>query len=577
MPAATLHPREHDRLKAVHETGLVGGDLDRLQMAAVHLAADICQVPIAAVSLIDASRQWFSAICGLTNRQTSRDAAFCAHTILSCEPLVVPDALRDPRFQDNPLVTGDPHIRFYAGIPLCVAGDLPLGALCVKDVVPRELSEQQLESLTTLAGLVAAQLELHRQNAHLAEARAAAEAASRAKTTFLANMSHEIRTPLTAILGYADLLAANSEHAGDSSGRRAMIDAIRNAGSHLLSLINDVLDLSRIEADRLSTESIETSLADVLNDVYRIVSPKALDKHLDLQTRIESPVPDRIMTDPMRVRQILVNLLGNAVKFTGRGDVCLRIHASGDTDPPSLRFDIQDTGPGMTEEQVGRLFQVFGQADDTITRCHGGSGLGLTISRRLATLMGGDVSVLWTRPGEGSCFRLALPLVEAPGARPLASFETDRIAAPVSATPQTLRARILLAEDGPDNQRLISFHLRRAGADVEVADNGRIALDKMRKAVDARTPYDLLVTDMQMPEMDGYSLVQTLRKDDVQTPIIALTAHAMNEDRVRCLAAGCDDYLTKPIDKSVLIARCAELLARTSGRSELPATSPVAA
>ncbi len=394
-------------------------------------------------------------------------------------------------------------------------------------------------------------------------ARLAAESANRAKSEFLANMSHEIRTPLTAILGYADVLR---EEAGDSSAACIQhIDTIRNAGSHLLSVINDILDLSRIEADKMVIEREDTSLVQVLREVASLARPRAVGKGVELRAVLATPVPERIVCDPTRLRQILMNLVGNAVKFTESGSITISAGVRGVGDGSRLVIDVEDTGPGMSPEQAERLFQPFVQADATVTRRHGGSGLGLNISRRLANLMGGDVTLLGTAPGKGSCFRVILPLDAVAGTlcvdRPDDVYER-RGQGTAPAAPIRLSGRVLLAEDGVDNQRLIAFHLKKAGATVVIAENGRVALRCIDDAEAAGSPFDLLLTDIQMPEMDGYTLIRTLRSRASAIPIVALTAHAMAEDRDRCVEVGCDDYATKPIDRDALLAICRLWLSR---------------
>ena len=425
------------------------------------------------------------------------------------------------------------------------------------DVTARKLDEQRLKAF----------------NGELATARLAAEAASRAKSAFLANMSHEIRTPLTAILGFADVLREDDRNAIPPERRLATIDTICQAGSHLLTVINDILDLSKIEADMMTVEAIETPLLTVLREVEALMRPRAAGRGLMLTTTLLSPLPTRIKSDPTRLRQILMNLVGNAVKFTEAGSVSISAGAAEFDGRSRLVIDVQDTGLGMTPAQAGRAFQAFGQADETVTRKHGGSGLGLTICRRLSALMGGDVKLLSTEPGKGSRFRLVLPLEPVPGSPIASQFDGDeRAPAPAVNGLASLNGRILLAEDGPDNQRLIALHLRKAGAIVDIADNGRIAMEKIDNAAGAGTPYDLLLTDMQMPEMDGYTLARTLRQRGSTLAIVALTAHAMAEDRDKCLSAGCDDYATKPIDKHRLRATCAAWMGKVGGKCEVKVT-----
>ena len=405
---------------------------------------------------------------------------------------------------------------------------------------------------------------------------AQAAMASHAKSEFLANMSHEIRTPLTAILGYTDVL--RDELIGTESEVHgiAAVDTIRRAGEHLLVVINDILDLSKIEAGRLVVEQVEMQLPQLLFDVDSMMQARAMVKRVTLQSSLSTPIPERIQSDPTRLRQILINLVGNAVKFTdvGRIDVRTLVVQAPDGSGSMLRVEVQDTGPGMTRAQARTLFQPFTQADTSVTRRHGGSGLGLTICRRLAGLMGGTVTLEFTMPGRGSRFVLELPLVAAHDVALIQNLDVctqDRRAGEIAGSPETVLpgGRILLAEDGEDNRRLITYHLARAGADVSVAANGRIALEMILAAQQAGQPFDLLVTDMQMPVMDGYTLARTLRKRNVTIPIIALTAHAMAMDRTKCIDAGCSDYATKPIDRARLIAVCAAWM-RTQGAAATP-------
>ena len=404
--------------------------------------------------------------------------------------------------------------------------------------------------------------ELAERNRELEHLRNRAEDAAEAKASFLANMSHEIRTPLTAVLGYLDLLEENiaEEASLQRSLRLGHLRTIRSAGEHLLVLINDILDFSKIEAGRMSIESVTTDLSSILEDTETIFRSSAADRGVGLEIRLESAIPAEVQSDPTRVRQILFNLVGNAVKFTERGSILVLVRFR----DGAVELDVEDTGPGMTREQADRLFRPFTQADASVTRRHGGTGLGLSICRRLGELLGGSVELLRTAPNEGATFRFRLP-ARYPSVRLITTLRrgasapcmgTDRVDAP------TLKGRILLAEDGKDNQRLISHHLRKAGAEVEIAENGVEALAILDRAAERGAPFDLLLTDVQMPEMDGCTLARTIRDRGNAMPIVALTAHAMAEDRDRCTAAGCDDYATKPIDRAKLVATCARWIAR---------------
>jgi signal transduction histidine kinase/CheY-like chemotaxis protein len=386
------------------------------------------------------------------------------------------------------------------------------------------------------------------RTAELNAARLEAERASQAKTQFLANMSHEIRTPMTAILGFTELIL--EEAVSLPADAREQLGVIRRNGNHLLALLNDILDIARIEAGRLEVEQIPMSPGQLVSEVASSLRMRAKGKGLDLGVRFVTPIPDTVSCDPTRVRQVLMNLVGNAIKFTpsGRVDVDLSYAPQDQV----LKLEIRDTGIGIPEEKLPTLFRSFDQIDSSMTRRFGGTGLGLAISKRLAKLLGGDCTAKSVE-GVGSTFTFTChaPMAhdaelvemagEAVGALKHGESEAEEEA--------PLSARILLAEDGYDNQRLISRILRKAGADVVVAQNGRVAIQRMQ-----HEQFDLVLMDMAMPEMDGYEATQTLRHMGFSLPIIALTAHAMTSDRTRCLEAGCSDYLAKPVDRVQLLA-----------------------
>jgi len=387
----------------------------------------------------------------------------------------------------------------------------------------------------------------------------AAEAATRAKSEFLANMSHEIRTPMTAIVGYAELLADPHQPAEE---RDSSIAIIRRNGEHLLTVVNDILDLSKIEAGKMTVDRVECEPLQILHDAMSLMQVRAAAAGLALRAEFSFPLPKTVRTDPVRVRQVLLNLIGNAVKFTEQGEVVVKVSLI--RTPRNLgviRFAICDTGIGMDSEQIEALFRPFSQADSSTTRRFGGTGLGLAISRRLATILGGAITVT-SQPGKGSEFAFTIETGSLDGVELLRSGDelsvVTRAAGPAAQGHEhRLSGRILVAEDGPDNQRLIRFHLERAGAEVTIAENGRVAVEHALAAVAAGDPYRLILMDMQMPEMDGYAATRVLRHRRYALPIIALTAHAMAGDRERCIAAGCDDHLTKPIDRARLLGTCA--------------------
>ena len=418
-----------------------------------------------------------------------------------------------------------------------------------------ELEWAAEEQSKLVEALETSKAELEQKNAQLEKAVAAAKAATRTKNEFLANMSHEIRTPMTAILGYADLLA--EESAAMSETNREYLGLIRRQGRHLLHLLNDILDLAKFEAGRMTLEQIPVDIRAVVEDVASLYAEKARAKGVLIGCRVEPDVPQFVTGDPTRLRQIVTNLVSNAVKFTDKGAVSITVEAGTDLSCRSLMVSVSDTGIGIEPEHLPILFESFCQADSSTTRKFGGTGLGLGISRCLADAMGGSIHVCST-PGAGSIFTLSVPLsTPVPQVR-LARPEAPRAGLDPARSIEGLR--VLIAEDSPDNVRLLEHYLTRSGAVVECVANGEDAV--RRFTVDGRLggplmsppPFDVILMDMQMPKMDGYTATELLRSIGCQTPIIAATAHAMPEDRAQCLACGCDGYISKPFDPIQLVS-----------------------
>ncbi len=408
--------------------------------------------------------------------------------------------------------------------------------------------------------------ELREKNRSLEAARARADAATRSKSEFLANMSHEIRSPMTAILGFAELLR---DPLCSPQERTEYLRTIHSNGNHLLSLINDILDLSKIEAGQMTVETLPCSPVQIVDEVVDLLSQRARAKGIALEVQWPEAVPERIQTDPVRARQVLVNLLGNALKFTERGEV--RIESSFEELPgegPYWVCRVHDTGIGMDEQQLGQVFEPFTQADGSTTRRFGGSGLGLPISRKLCELLGGGLSAECVL-GQGCTFVARLATGPLEGLRRVSATEQRARREPfaVREYPQ-LAGRVLLAEDGADNRALVQEQLERCGLECEVACNGGAAIEAVAAAEREGRPFDLVLMDIHMPELDGCAATAELRRRGCTLPILALSANAMSGDRERCLAAGCDEYASKPIDGRALCETCARLL----GRRRAPAT-----
>ncbi|MEE8556814.1 MAG: ATP-binding protein, partial [Myxococcota bacterium] len=336
------------------------------------------------------------------------------------------------------------------------------------------------------------------------------------------------------------------------------IATIQRNGRHLLTIINDILDLSKIEAGQVEVTPVAVSLFEIVTDVGILMRERAIEKQLGFAVEFVGRLPARITTDPTRVRQILINLLNNAIKFTPHGSVHLAVHATSPDDGRNteLRLEVSDTGPGVSESEQTRIFQPFVQADASTSRAFGGTGLGLSISHKLAELLGGGLGVQ-SEPGSGSTFTLSIP------SGPLAGVEwVDGASHPLGVIPETglkeddtdrtFWGRILVAEDMPEGRLLVRKLLEHVGLEVEQAENGRIAFEKAKDALAHGEPYDVILMDMQMPVLDGYEATARLRAAGYHHPIIALTAHSMSGDRQKCMDAGCDEFLTKPVEKRIL-------------------------
>ena len=383
----------------------------------------------------------------------------------------------------------------------------------------------------------------------LEKAKEEAESSALAKSQFLANMSHEIRTPMNSIMGFTDILLSEKL----SEEHREYMQTIKDSSELLLQLINDILDSSKIDSGHIQIEETDCSIEDILKSVKSLLINKAQEKGLSFEIHCDENLPERIVSDPTRINQCLINLVGNAIKFTEEGGVSIRVYADYSEESPKLKFDVTDTGVGIKSENQRAIFDQFTQADNSTTRKYGGTGLGLSISRKLARLMGGDITVesLFLR---GSVFTFSVTLKTLDD-NPLACTSCDDSAKHDNNLKENFTGKILVAEDIESNQKLITHLLTNLGFEVKIVNNGQKAVQEALSKY-----YDLIFMDLQMPIMNGYQATNELKRQGITAPIVALTASAMKEEIDRAYSSGCSGYISKPIDRKLLIKALNEYL-----------------
>ncbi|MBL4884993.1 MAG: response regulator, partial [Planctomycetaceae bacterium] len=497
----------------------------------------------------------------LENEQSiPKGFCLCGKAAISGELIISNGCLKDPR-HDQTYQGMTSHGHYI--VPL-VDGDVTVGVMFLyADPYPNQ-DKVRIEQLKVIGKLIGVAIANDRLQQQLESEKERAENSNRAKSQFLANMSHEIRTPLNGVIGFVEILLSMDSQLEEEE-RREFLSCIQSSGKHLLKIINDILDLTKIETDKVELEYMEFSFHSMIADVMSLLRVDAQEKGLKFEFEWSGPLPKTINTDPTRLRQLLVNLVGNAIKFTEQGEVLLAAHIAQTGNKDLLVIEVKDTGPGIPEDQLESIFAAFMQSDNSVTRQFGGTGLGLSISRQLARAMGGDVTVQ-SKLGQGSTFTASIEmasleqteLLDPPSADGyLGSEQSTNEPEEVDEQSQVLSpgTRVLLVEDGELNSKLVVAILSKADIDyITLAENGEIGLQRA-----CEKEYDVILMDMQMPIMDGYTATRKLRALGIKTPIIALTANAMKGDQQKCIDAGCDDYLSKPISKSALFKKLSTL------------------
>ncbi|MCE2570455.1 GAF domain-containing hybrid sensor histidine kinase/response regulator [Motilimonas eburnea] len=519
MKSAKLPDNELERLQALYQYDVLDTEAERVFDDLTELASQICETPICLISLVDPDRQWFKSKFGLDAQQTSREIAFCSHAILQDELFEIPNASEDERFFDNPLVTGAPDIRFYAGMPLKTPSGHNIGTLCVISEKPKVLTKQQRSALIILAREVISQLELRIQNKKLA-------LANSFKTQFLSNVSHEIRTPLNAIIGLSDLLLHQKSLCDVDQQAKEYIQQIAFSGERLLGIINSVLDLGKIESGNMELEPQSTDLAEVMDKNIALLSVKAKQKGVQIISTSRLTAPTLALIDATKLSQIFTNLLNNAIKFTPENR---QIFVNYSIYNNELEIEIKDQGVGISEADQASLFNKYVQVGKQKS-AQEGTGLGLSITKGLVELMGGQIT-LSSRLGQGSTFRVCLPidLVASPTVSPAVAHQ--------GVLPSDLK--VLIVEDNKVNQLVLEALLDQLNVSHDTVDTGEASLVQAQQ-----NRYDLILMDINLPGISGLEATKQLKQAQLPSKIVALTADVFCRNDEKALF---DDFLTKPI------------------------------
>lgn len=538
MEAAPLPDNEDERLAELLSYDVLDTEAEQLFDDLTTLASQICDTPIALISLIDPDRQWFKSRVGLDAEETSREIAFCSHAILQDDVFEIPNASLDPRFHDNPLVTGAPDIRFYAGAPLVSPSGHAIGTLCTIDRKPRKLTESQKTSLQTLSKSVVAHLELKRKNREL-------ERTSQFRSDFLSYVSHEIRTPLNAINTFSRLLEGEAQKLKLPESFTTPLSHVTQSGERLLEIVNSVLDIKQIEAGKMRVMPRAVSTHDFFTHLFSLTKIRAEDGGITFTSTIDSRVPDTLFFDDTKFGQVSLNLLSNAIKFTNPGK---SVNAQVKYKNDKLIFNVIDQGIGISEEDQKRLFTPF----ERMENAHqiSGTGLGLNISKRLIELMDGTIKVS-SKVNEGTRISVTLPS-DVLTANEFANAQPQSFVAQINIDKS---ARVLVVEDHYINQVVIQTLFEKLGVAHAIVSTGEEGV----KYVNAN-PVDLVLMDLNLPGIQGDEATAQIKSMKPELPVIALTADAITKP-ASLYEKGLDDVLTKPVDSNELVRVLNQFLA----------------
>jgi signal transduction histidine kinase/CheY-like chemotaxis protein len=548
MPALAPH-NDNKRVEALHGYP-IDYLLDEEQFNDIaRLAAATCDTTMALIVFVDDKINYFKSEIGFGSRAAERCHSFCQYTILGKDLYEVEDAIQHENFRDNPYVTGEPHLRYYAGVPLIDKDGYALGSLCVLDEKPNKLTVIQRTSMLTLSQMVVSLLELKKSRYEARQAQQKAEEALLAKSDFISAMSHEIRTPLNGIAGIAHLLMNENL----TRKQRTYVTALQSSSNNLTMLVNDILDYSKIRRGEVTFRNLSYNLRDLLLEIKNKSLDAAENKKIGLHFQVGDNVPTVVVGDRDRLSQVLVNLVNNAVKFTAQGHVMVdvqRIFCT--TQEATIRFSVKDTGIGIKKEDQPKLFEWFTQIDHSATRKFGGSGLGLAICKRLLELQNSSIDVT-SEPGIGTEFSFALRL-----SLPHHQFSVMNGANEKRETVSHLHGlQILLVEDNDLNILIASSLLKRWGISVTIAKNGLEAIDSVKQQT-----FDAVLMDIQMPEMNGLVAAEHIRGlgfSRETLPIIALSASPLVNEQEIAEKGIMNDFISKPFDPGILYDKLKEL------------------